>query len=262
MTYYFDKFTESNTNPVTGRQYDNSWRVIMLTDDLDYQMLCGSHNGCAYTVKISRLTCEDWYMRIGDFISFHEMSGKNLIVAVPETERNVVWNLYRGHSYHDPFLRKSEPDVLVHSTPAINWEQIRRDGMLKCWNRLKAENIISEDQPIGFTLGDPIDFSDYIMFGEGITGEIVVNSKQRGKIVMDSDAEYLTGARLYFDARKIAQDGLLIRDGCHLKVKDTLILERYLLWAGTWDTVGFSNPVSTPRRFAEACDRKFREEVK
>ena len=35
---------------------------------------------------------------------------------------------------------------------------------------------------------------DYIMFGNGVSGEIVVNSKQSGKIVMDIDAEYKTGA--------------------------------------------------------------------
>ena len=50
----------------------------------------------------------------------------------------------------------------------------------------------------------PTDFSDYIMFGDGITGEIIVNSKQQGKIVMDENSEYLTGARLYFDAQKMA----------------------------------------------------------
>ena len=47
------------------------------------------------------------------------------------------------------------------------------------------------------------------MFGDGVTGEIVVNSKQQGKIVMSTDAEYLTGARLYFDAKRMAHDGLL-----------------------------------------------------
>ena len=39
-------------------------------------------------------------------------------------------------------------------------------------------------------------FSNYIMFGSGVTGEIVVSAKQRGKIVMDVNAEYRTGARL------------------------------------------------------------------
>lgn len=95
------------------------------------------------------------------------------------------------------------------------------------------------------------------MLGGGITGEIVVNSKQQGKIVMDTDAEYFTGARLYFDAKRMAQDGLLVRDGCHLKVKDKLPLEAYLIWTATWETIGLASQVSTPEIFAEQADKQF-----
>lgn len=148
---------------------------------------------------------------------------------------------------------------MVHSTPWHNWEQIQQDGMLKSWNILKSENVITEEFPIGRQLGDPLDFSDYIMFGGGITGEIVVNSKQQGRIVMDTDSEYLTGARLYFDATKIAKDGLLIRDGCHLKVKDTLPLSPYLIWSATWNRIGLASRISTPKTFAELSDNLFQQ---
>lgn len=46
---------------------------------------------------------------------------------------------------------------------------------------------------------------------------------------MDIDTEYLTGARLYFHAKRMAQDGLLIRDGCHLKVKGRFHLSNNLI---------------------------------
>lgn len=74
---------------------------------------------------------------------------------------------------------------------------------------------------------------------------------------MDVDAEYSTGARLYFDAKKMAMDGLLVRDGCHLKVKDTLPLTPYLIWTATWDILGLDSPLSTPRIFAEQSDKQF-----
>ena len=74
---------------------------------------------------------------------------------------------------------------MIHSTTMTAWEQIQHDGALNSWNRLKSEGAISEEAPIGVKLGDPEDFGDYIMFGGGVTGEIVVNSKQNGKIVMD-----------------------------------------------------------------------------
>lgn len=74
---------------------------------------------------------------------------------------------------------------------------------------------------------------------------------------MDTNAKYLTGARLYFDAKRMAQDGLFVRDGCHLKVKDKLPLEPYLIWTATWETVGIASQVSTPRIFADQADKRF-----
>lgn len=254
-----DSFTEARINPITGREYDPSWIILMLTDSEDYQQMCGSSNGCAYTIKVSRLKYSDWKMAVGDFISFYEANAKNSILVMTEAELETAKSCYEGHSYRETQLRDNEPVVLVHSTPMANWERIKNDGMLMCWNRLKAQKSIDEEQPIGIQLGDPEDFSDYIMFGSGVTGEIVVNSKQQGTIVTDINAAYLTGARLYFDASKMAKDGLLLRDGCHLKVKDTLPLAPYLIWAATWDTIGLTNQLSTPKLFAEQADAQFRK---
>lgn len=115
-----------------------------------------------------------------------------------------------------------------------------------------------ETQPIGRLLGDPDDFSDYIMFSNGsISGEIVVLSKQMGRVTMNPNMKYHPGARLYFDARKIAEDGLLIRDGCHLKVKDKLPIAPYLIWAATWKSVGLINNLSTPKEFTELSNEIF-----
>ena len=51
-----------------------------------------------------------------------------------------------------------------------SWKNIQRDGVLKSWNKLKTENIVLEEHPIGMKLGDPKSFSDYIMFGGGASG--------------------------------------------------------------------------------------------
>lgn len=257
MIYRLNRLTENSINPITGCEYDSSWIILMLTDSKDYQMMCGGSNGCAYTIKISRIQHKDWKTAVCDFIDFNEANGKNAILVMSVEELESAQNYYNGHKYNEPFLRENEPSVLIHSTPMSSWELIRRDGMLKSWNKLKTEKAIDEENPIGIKLGDPIDFSDYIMFGGGITGEIVVNSKQQSRIVMDENAEYLTGARLYFDARRIAQDGLLVRDGCHLKVKDILPLKPYLIWTATWDVIGLSSQISTPKIFAEQADKQF-----
>ena len=46
--------------------------------------------------------------------------------------------------------------------------------------------------------------------------EIVVASYQAGRFVMDGQASYAPGIRLYFDSHRIIRDGLGTRDGLHL----------------------------------------------
>lgn len=258
MVYRVSEFTENNINPITKSEYDSSWVVLVLSSDIDDAMIVGANNGCAYSMKISKQLHDDWKMAIGDFIGYCNANNLNGIIAITEDEYNESQNYYVGHSYNETVLRGYETPVLVHSTSMENWYQIQKDGMLKSWNRLN----ITDKEPIGKQLGDPVHFSDYIMFGGGVSGEIVVNSKQSGKIIMDISAEYKTGARLYFDAEKIAKDGLLVRDGAHMKVKDFLPLEPYLIWVATWDSIGLESQISTPRNFAKLSDEIFKESGK
>ena len=253
VIYRVDEFIENNINPITKSEYDSSWLVLTLSSGTENSMIVGANNGCAYTIKISKQLHDDWKMAVGDFIGYCDVNNLNGIIAITEDEFNEVQSYYDGHSYNEKLLRDYETSVLVHSTSMENWLQIQKDGILKSWNKLN----IPEKEPIGKQLGDHVHFSDYIMFGGGVSGEIVVNSKQSGKIVMDIDAEYKTGARLYFDAEKIAKDGLLVRDGAHIKVKDCLPLEPYLIWTATWENVGLERQISTPRIFAKLSDEKF-----
>ncbi len=253
MIYRLTEFIENNINPITKCEYDSSWLVLTLSSEIDVPMIVGVNNGCTYTITINKQLHDDWKMAVGDFIGYCDANNLNGIIVITEDEFNEVQNYYDGHSYDEKLLRDYETSVLVHSTSMENWLQIQKDGMLKSWNKIE----VSEKKPIGKQLGDPVHFSDYIMFGGGVSGEIVVNSKQSDKIVMDIDSEYKTGARLYFDAEKMAKDGLLVRDGAHVKVKDCLPLEPYLIWTATWDKVGLESQISTPRIFARLSDEKF-----
>ncbi len=254
MIYHLDEFTENSINPFTNSPYDDSWVVFILTDSKDYNMFVGSENGCAYTVKFSRFANEDWRFALCDFIEYNDAKGKNIILVLKADELEKARKTYKCHSYNETALRETEPKVLVHSTTFESYKAIQKDGMLKSFNRLNLQG-----EPIGAKLGDPQDFSDYIMFCDGgVTGEIIVNSKQKGKIVMDENDEYIPGARLYFDAEKIANDGLLIRDGCHLKVKDKLPLMPYLIFIATAESVGIDK-ISTPKEFSEKADGEFKE---
>lgn len=237
--------------------YDSSWIIYQLTDSADYQIMNGGGNNAVYTLKVSK-KYPQWKMSVFDFLQYQETYNKNIILSISDEDFEAAKSYYSNHNYNDNFLRSYESDVLIHSTALENWRKIESDGCLKSWNVLKKNNATSETEPIGKLLGDPDDFSDYIMFSSGgISSEIVVLSKQLGKITMNQDMEYQPGARLYFDMEKIAKDGLLIRDGCHLKVKDKLPLNPYLIWVATWKSVGLINALSTPKKFTELSNSIF-----
>ncbi len=257
MIYRVDEFAENNINPITKSEYDSSWLVLTLSSDIDTPMIVGTTNGCAYTIKISKQLHDDWKMAVGDFVDYCDENSINGILVISESEYDETEKYYNGHSYNEAILRNYETPVLVHSTSMENWVQIQKDGLLKSWNQLNNESANFEKEPIGKQLGDPVHFSDYVMFGGGVSGEIVVNSKQSGKIIMDVDTEYKTGARLYFDAEKMAKDGLLVRDGAHIKVRESLSLDPYLIWVATWNNVGLKSANSTPKIFAELSDKRF-----
>lgn len=257
MIYRLDNFYENEINPITQEKYDESWVVFILNNE-PYQMKCGSENGCAYTLRVSK-QCTYWKMALCDFIGYNGAIGRNAILVVSESDLIDAQNDYVNHNYKDSFLRAHESRIMVHSTTSENYQSILKCGALKSWNILKKSKMITEEYPIGMQLGDPIDLRDYILFGTGTTGEIVVNSKQANRLIYDENVEYKTGARLYFDMKKISEDGLLIRDGGEMKVRDILQLKPYMVWAATWENVGLESPLSTPKIFADEADELFRK---
>lgn len=99
------------------------------------------------------------------------------------------------------FIRNYESNILVHTTTPTAFQEIIKSGYLKSWNALKMHD--DNIKPIGSQLGDPIDYSDYIMFNNGgYYSELVVASKKKGYIDMDIHAKYMPGGRFYFDAKK------------------------------------------------------------
>jgi len=253
-----EEFSVSEYNPFTKTNYDDSWIVFHLTNSNDYQMLVG--NGGAksvYTAKVSKKYPE-WRMSVMDFIECNAFYDRNIILSISDDDYKDARTAYGCHHFDEKRLRDYEPRFLVHSTSRENWESIQNDGCLKSWNILKREKPCWENFPIGKKLGDPDNFSDFIMFSDGgISSEIVVLSKQKGVIAMDEDITYQTGVRLYFDMEKIAQDGRLTRDGFHLKVKGILPLQPYLKWVGDWESVGLSTSISTPKDFTALANKRF-----
>lgn len=256
--YMVDPFFHiSDINPFTKRSYDDSWIMLEVVDTDAYFLFDGKEKSL-FKVSISK-KCDDWQYRVMDFIGYELDYGKNIILKMDESDFEEAKRYYQGHSYRDPFLREYESPVLVHSTPLQNYEKIMCSQCLKSWNELKQSGDITEQEPIGTQLGDHEEYRDYIMFTDGgVTGEIVVNSKNHNSITMDIDALYEPGARFYFDAAQIAGQGILVRDGLHQKVKTQLDFANTLLWIATASNLPMEKTKITPRLFAQTADATFR----
>ena len=257
MIHRINDYTKDTVNPETGLPYDDSWVVFLLTDE-DYPMHVGGEKDRAYVLRIGKKH-SNWRFALGDFIDYYGSADHKALVALSQETLDDALKAYEGHSCRDNYLRDYESPVLIHSTTKNSYESIRKDKCLKSWNRLKKEGFFTNEEPIGMLLGDPLELRDFILFGSGVTGEIVVNSKEKRRIEMDCDQEYQPGARLYFDMKRIAEDGLLIRDGSEMKVKDVLPLDPYLIWVATIEELDLEPGAITPKQFADKSDSFFRE---
>lgn len=253
--FFVTEMRERNPFSSDGK-YDSNWVQLTIDDDAEYHVMTGTT--IVYGLKVSKL-CEGWPFRVMDFIEYHTSLGKNILCTGNRADFEIAKSLYAGHSPYDKNLREYEPDILVHSTTIDGYTHIVKDGEIKSWNKVKEENKTGETQPIGSALGDPVDFRDYVMLGNlGHWTELVVNSKQKGAICMDADSEYTPGARFYFETKQLLRDGLLIRDGAHMKVKDALPL-RYCGFVATAGDVQIKGPI-TPKSFAEAADEALKRQ--
>ena len=250
--YFVNEITEINAFSPDGKYGDN-WVELSITNTTEYRNM--TEKNILFALKVSACS-EGWQFRVMDFVEYNTLHGRNIIITGKKSRYEEAKMAYQRHSIYDTVLRPYEPEVLVHSTTAAGYRQIVEDGALKSWNKINGEQDISKQLPIGALLGDPPDFCDYVMLGDlGFWNEIVVNSKQKNRICMDIDSEYIPGARFYFDTMQLIREGLLVRDGAHYKVKDELPLF-LVLFCATSENLDIEG-IITPKKFSEAADKAF-----
>lgn len=227
----------------------------VLTDSTEYRQL-NCFEDSVYTLKISR-NYEYWYYDLCDLIDFYADIDIEVILDVDNNDLRLARALYGNHKYNEKTLREYESDVVVHSTTKENAQNILVDRKIKSWNILRVERADWEKKPIGAMLGDIEDFSNYVMLsGFSINNEVVTASKANGAINTDVNQSYIAGARFYLNAKALAHDGLLLRDGAHIKVRDNIDLEKYLIWYSTPEILGIDEYM-TPREFFEVSNQRF-----
>lgn len=255
-SFVIDTINHFSKNKIFG----SKWIIVKLTSDNKNKFIAGKCDSGTFCISISKCF-KNWEYHIMDCLSYQEKYNRNVILSIDKDDYERARTAYQNHCITDRELRAYEPRVLVHSTTLELWHSIEECGYLKSWNTAKKDGNITENEPIGYKLGDPKDFSDYIMFGGmGFWNEVVVLSKQKNKLCYDKNETYTPGARLYFDAQRIAEDGHLVRDGMHLlKVKDRLPLEPYIIWIATSNICKTNEGKWTPLTFSEVADNTFFE---
>jgi hypothetical protein len=259
MTVYFVPdagFRLPARNPFSADgTYGDGWAVLRLVTTAEFEMKTALEGAFTFTLSTN---CPGWPYRLMDFVAYQSEYGADLIVMCSQARYAEAAAAYGDHSIRDRALRDYEPTVLVHSATPEAYAGILADGGLWSWRALKARGHLAEDEPMGRLLGDPPGFSDFVMLGSGVSGEIVVSSRQKGHICMAQDCAYRPGARLYVDAAALARDGLLLRDGAHYKVETWLPLA-YVIFSATPKIVyGASLPEAiTPADFAGRADALF-----
>ncbi len=227
----------------------------VMTNSTEYRQYNCFENGI-YTLKISR-NYEYWYYDLCDLIDFYSDMSIEVILEIDDNDLSHARKLYGNHKYNEKTLREYESDVMVHSTTKENAVSILVDKKIKSWNMLSSEKLDWEKQPIGALIGDIEDFSNYVMLsGLSANNEVVTASKSNGIINTDVNQSYIAGARFYVDGRALARDGLLIRDGAHIKVRDSIDLEKYLIWYSTPEILRIGEH-TTPKEFFELSNERF-----
>ncbi|MCE5324162.1 hypothetical protein LLG46_12725 [bacterium] len=267
LTYYIAPpgWTADSPNPFSQDGSYEGWSCFQIENDLDQKFVHGKAKSGLFHMRFGP-NVDKIEERLADFLRYEPQHGRQVIMACPDDidVDALVERVLMQHS-EGSYLTPEESRWLVHSTDLQAWESIKKCGELRSLARLNrdGENVLA----LGIMeLGEPSDYAEYVMLGvPGYIGpENVVASRKVGKIFTQEDTPYTPGARLYFDGRRIIEDGLAVYDGVHpMKVHDHLPLEPYLVLAVTTETVDPESKVAewTPRKFLDAADFYFFEHI-
>jgi len=234
-------WTYTDANPFTqDGSYGTAWSAFCLLDREDDQFCTGQSGNGPFSARFGRRVA-NLERRLADFLRYEHAQHRTVILSFPE---HVDVEAYVARALSSTpaarLVRPDDPLVIVHATSLSAWEGILADGALLAASELTARgerapgNADAPSEIDQYLRNEPPEYKDYIMFGEmdAVTPEMVVASYQAGRFVLDEQATYEPGVRLYFDSHRIMRDNLGIRDGLHLiKVHRRLPLRPYLLAA-------------------------------
>ncbi|MBU3202475.1 hypothetical protein LL037_13095 [Clostridium estertheticum] len=260
--YYTDEYlNEMNSNPFSIEgNYGKEWAQVIICDDITGQYSFNNTSGELFTLKINS-DYNGWEYRLSDYIQYENYHYRNVIVKENEqfNLKDIV-NRYHIHGFDENIVRETDPRWIVHSTTKKNLKAINSSGYLKSIRVLIDEGY--DEIGIGLApFGEPDDYEEHIMF-EHLYGcsELVVNSRNIGKVCTDPNIRYNPGIRMYFDAHKIILDGFAVRDGAHIiKVKDKIRITDYIVYMYDETNVDLPKGIDfwTPSLFTDEANKSF-----
>jgi hypothetical protein len=254
-----------DANPFTpDGSYGVQWSCFCILDRDDDQFATGTSGDGPFSARFGRRV-DHLETRLIDFLRYEDAHGRTVILSFPgdmDIDGYVTQALSR---MPDPdAVRPDDPEIIIHSTTVDAWRKISADGQLKAASELSQQgHVVDPASEVGRYLeNEPPEYGEYIMFGTiaSTTPEKIVASYRAGRFVLDDDAVYEPGVRLYFDNHCMIGDKQIVRDGLHIaKVHKVLPLSPYLLAAIGVDDLDPQSEVKmwTPRLFVERSDKAF-----
>jgi hypothetical protein len=256
-------YTDINPFSPDG-SYGLRWSSFCILDKDDDQFITGKSGDGPFTARFGRRV-ENLEARLIDYLRYENNQGRTVILSFPddiEIDRYVSQALAR---MPDPdAVRPDDPKIIVHSTTADAWRIISSDGQLRAASGLsqQARIIDTSSEVWRYLEYEPPEYRDYIMFGTIVstTPEKIVASYQAGRFILDDNAIYEPGVRLYFNNHQMISDNQVTRDGLHTtKVHKRLSLSPYLMTAVGVNDCDPQSEVKawTPQTFLERSDKVF-----
>jgi hypothetical protein len=252
------RWKPSDPNPFSDKGiYGPAWSCFCIEGMDRRANFCGGGKTGPFVFRLG-VDCLSLTSSLADFLRYERQHGRQVIVACPESMD--VDALVRQALRDTPppaIVRPADPRWVVHSTTLDAWASIRADGRVKSLATLRREGKrvsgLGQDE-----LGEPPDYADYVVLGrvDEVNAEHVVSSRQKGRIVTDTDLPYRPGIRLYFNNHRIIRAGLVVRDGLHTtKVHHELSLSPHM--AASVSVTELPDQAWTPGTFWKAANDLF-----
>lgn len=259
---------DSDPNPFTSNgEYGSEWSAFCILDEDHNQIFTGKGSKGPFSSRFGRQV-PNLTEHLVDFLKYENAHGRRVILSFPpkmDVHEFVTQALASTPELNT--VRSEDPAILIHATTHAAWESIQADRALKAASQLaKKPDRSGGEAKLGevesYLLHEPPEYKDYIMFGgmESCVPEMILASNRAGKFILDEDATFEPGVRLYFNNHRIIRDGLATRDGLHVnKVHLHLPLQPYCLFATAVDDFDPQRKVKewTIRNFVEQANAAF-----